>query len=119
MSDYEVRLQTALIKQAGLKDEIAFLRLQIKQEKKQAKWAASSLTIRELKELFPEAKIDNGAGVTYISVDLSRTDLRQAPGSWEQRDREVVFPNNIGSPVRCTYRMQGVPANLYITRAVF
>ena len=118
-SEYETRLAEALEKQERIKHEIKFLRLQIKQERQQERWCKGSPDIKELCKQFPEHRIDNGAGLTYFAVDLSVLDALPAlPDEWVAFDRHVIHPSSISSPVCTKYRKNGVPAHLYITKAV-
>lgn len=119
MTDYERRLQEALTKQANIKEEIAFLRLQIKQEVKQTKWAKGSPDIKELSRLYPDLRIDNGAGTTYMGLTRSVLDVPvQLPAGWELFESHPQDPSTIGSPVVNKYRFKGLPALLYVTKAV-
>lgn len=118
MSDYETRLAQALTKAAALKDEIAYLRLQIKQEVKQAKWAKGSPIIKQFKACWPDVQIDNGAGLTYLSLKFGPLDDYEPHlVGWELFDSYRV-DESLGSPIIKQYRMKGVPAVLYVTKHV-
>lgn len=117
-SHYESRLAEALKKQEEIKHDIEFLRGQIKQEKKQARWCKGSPDIKTLCKLFPEHHLDNGAGLTYFGVELTCLQVTPAlPDGWIEFERTSLH-NNIGSPICTKYRKPGVPAHIYITKAV-
>lgn len=119
-SDYERRLAECFEKQERIKSEIEFLKGQIKQEKKQARWCKGSPDIKALAKLFSftDCRIDNGAGLTYFAVDLTCLQVTPAlPDGWVEFERASIH-NNIGSPILRKFRKPGVPAHLYITKAV-
>lgn len=117
---YESRLQEALEKQEKIKAEIDFLRLQIKQERQQTRWCNSSPFMKQFRKQWPDARIDNGAGLTYISLDFGVLDPNyeeHLPG-WELFDTTRIDPNSLGSPILRKYKFPGIPAHLYVTKAV-
>lgn len=118
MTNYEQRLEAALKKQADIKDEIDFLRLQIKQEKKQEKWASRSPVISQIKAKFPDLRVDNGAGLTYLTMNFSVLDQSELPQGWTLFDANPQDKQNLGSPIVERYKYPDVPAMLYITRQV-
>lgn len=119
MTDYERRLEEALEKQANLKSEIEFLRLQIKQERKQIRWAKGSPIIKQMKAQWPDLRIDNGAGMTYLGLTFRVTDPNPEPHlpGWvlheTRRDSD-----RLDAPIVDVYRYHGIPAMLYVTRNV-
>ncbi len=117
--NYFDRLEQALKKQIELKHEIEFLRLQIKQENRQTKWAQSSPVIAHLKSLFPDLRIENGAGLTYLGLTFGVLDTATVPDGWTLWEAEPQDRNQIGSPMIEKYKYHGIPAMLYITRKVF
>lgn len=119
MNDYESRLAVAVEKLAALKHEIAFFKLQIKQEKKQAVWAKGSPIIRQFKAQWPDLTIDNGAGLTYLGLKFGVTDEYEShiPFGWECYETRTTG-TGLGDPVLKIYRSRGVPALLYVTKAV-
>lgn len=119
-SDYERRLAECLEKQDRIKHDIEFLRGQIKQEAKQKRWCKGSTDIKALAKLFSftDCHIDNGAGLTYFGVKLSCLDVTPAlPEGWIEFERRSIH-ENIGSPILRKFRKPGVPAHLYIEKAV-
>jgi hypothetical protein len=117
---YERRLADALAKQADLKHEIEFLRLQLKQEAKQCRWAKSSPVIKQFKAQWPDLRIDNGAGMTYLGLTFSVLDHdyeQHLPVGWVKFE-ERIDSSLIGSPIQRTYKYSGIPALLYVTKAV-
>lgn len=117
-NSYAQRLEQALKKLVDTKNEIVFLRLQIKQEKKQEKWANGSPVIAQLKELFPELRIENGAGMSYLGLTFEVLDKAVLPAGWSLFDSEPQDRNQIGSPINEKYKYTGIPAMLYVTRKV-
>jgi len=117
MTDYEVRLERAQKQLTEVKDQIEFLKLQIKQERKQARWAKGSPIIRDMKKRWPHLRVDNGAGTTYLGLDVGVLESFDAPVGWELFDR---YPQNssLGSPIVEIYRLRHCPANLYVTKHV-
>lgn len=121
MTNYEQRLQDALIKQEEVKNEIAYLRLQIKQELKQCRWAKGSPIIKQFQRQWPDLHIDNGPGITYLSLSFSVLDVNyeeHLPVGWEKFEERSIDSNALGSPILKTYRMKNVPALLYVTKAI-
>ena len=120
MSSYARQLEEALEKQRQIKGDIEFLRLQIKQEKKQTAWCRKSPDIKALKKLIPNHRIDNGAGLTYFGVTLECTDKRiTLPDGWVQFDNEAwCNTNTLASLVCKKYKKHGVPIHVYITQKV-
>ena len=121
MTDYEKRLHEALIQQQELKEAIAFLRLQIKQERKQERWAKTSPIIKQMKARWPSLRIENGAGCSYLGIALSAKDPGITPHlpEWELLEQYAAYPSKLGSPIVTKYRMKGVPALLYVTQEVY
>jgi hypothetical protein len=118
MSDYTNRLANAEKKLEELKAEIAFLKLQIKQEKQQAQWAKGSEVLKSLLKVFPDATVENGAGCTYVTARVSVSDKREVPEGWELRESKAES-SNIGAPLHKLYRMPHTPVNLYVIKQVF
>lgn len=117
-SEYERRLAEALEKQERIKHEIEFLRGQIKQERQQERWCKGSTDIKALKKIFSEHRIDNGAGLTYFAVNLTCLQATpELPEGWIEFERHSIN-QNIGSPICRKFRKLGVPAHIYITKAV-
>ncbi len=116
-SDYATRLIDAQAKLEDLREHIVFLKLQIKQEKKQAKWAKESPTIKDLRAKYPHLRVDNGAGMTYLGLDVGVLEAFDAPVGWERYDSR---PQNssLGSPIVEIYRLRHCPAQLYVTKHV-
>lgn len=116
-SDYERRLIVAQELLERTKNEITFLKLQIKQEKQQERWAKSSPIIRDMKARYPGICIENGAGLTYLSMDVGVCESFEPPFGWECSHRD---PQNssLGSPIVETYHLRHCPANLYVTKHV-
>ncbi len=119
MTQYEERLQSALARLADDKAEVEFLKLQIKQEKKQAKWAKESPVLKQFKAQWPELTIDNGAGMTYLGLHFAAHEEyeQHIPFGWECYDTRKVH-DGLGSPIVKIYRMRHVPALLYVTKAI-
>lgn len=116
--NYEERLQNALQRQRDIKEEVAFLRLQIKQEKQQARWAKGSMDVTFIRSIYPHVEVENGAGCTYMSVKLTAADLMLYPLGWEIVDMREVDDTRLNSPMLVKMRRVGVPALLYITKDV-
>lgn len=121
MTDYEIRLEKALEDKSKINDEIDFLRLQIKQEKKQAKWAKGSPVIKELMSQWPDARIDHGAGMTYVNLSFSVLDApyeQRLPTPWEKIEERKVDRESVFSPILRAYRLKDSPVLIYATQTV-
>ena len=118
MSSYARQLEEALEKQRQIKGDIEFLRLQIKQEKKQTAWCRKSPDIKALKKLIPNHRIDNGAGLTYFGVTLECDERITLPDGWVHFDNEVCDTSTLASPVCKKYKKHGVPIHVYINQKV-
>ncbi len=77
-STYERRLVEAKERLDKAKSEVAFFKLQIKQEKKQHLWASSNPEIKALLKQHPTMRCENGAGLTYLSIDVPVLAVRQS-----------------------------------------
>jgi hypothetical protein len=122
MTTYEQRLRDALIKQTAINNEITYLRLQIKQEAAQVRWAKTSPIIKGLKAQWPDAHIDSSPDRTYVSISLGVLDPNPdpllLPFGWEKFEENQLSPGSLGSSVLSIYRLKGCPAYIYITKAV-
>jgi hypothetical protein len=116
---YTERLEAALTMRSELAAEITFLRLQIKQERQQAKWAKGSQAVKDVLAVYPMAQIENGAGMSYITVKLACSDMLLCPGGWSLHEQREVDPSKLNSPVLTTYRNHGVPALIYVVKQVY
>ena len=112
---YTERLANAQVCLRDIKAEIEFLKLQIKQEAKQVRWAKGS---PGLKAILRDKRIsaEHGAGMTYLAIHLSVLESYAVPDGWEMV--EQTRQRNIGDPVCTKYRKQGFPALLYVTKEV-
>ena len=119
LTDYTTRLATAIVAAAKIKDEIAYLKLQIKQEKAQTKWAKTSPQVKDLQAMFPGAEVQSDSSMTYISVHLPVSATVNLPFGWELREQRAVNAVTLGSPVVSFYKTPRTPINLYITKAVY
>lgn len=116
-SGYERRLASALEVLEKTKSEIDFLKLQIKEEKKQTRWAKGSPIIKDMVKRYPGLRIDNGAGLTYLGLDVQCTETFNAPFGWECFETRRI-DDSLGSPVLSIYKLRNCPAHLYVTKHI-
>jgi len=116
-STYERRLVEAQERLDKAKSEVAFFKLQIKQEKRQHRWASSNPEIKALLKQHPTMRCENGAGLTYLSIDVSVLDTFEVPEGWQLFETSRRS-DSLGAPVCSIYHKTHFPANLYVTKHV-